>query len=160
MALYDDPRFTSLAQRFGLRKGFYDTPSTANKWAGRTSEEAGIGGNRIFDGAGWVANTQPASITKGMSEIGRANLNEDANAGGAYALWTAIGTEGQKRGLANAFGQVYNNYKAARALNPQLNFTDFLDQVDQTKVQRGQDWFNRGERPSAYQGRYKFIGGG
>ena len=124
MALYNDPGFSGLAQRFGLRRG------------------------------------APVDPYANLSGIGKTNLNEDANAGGAYSLWSALGDEGQKRGLANAFNTVYANYKAARAVKPTLQFTDFMAEVDPARVYHGLDWFNRGERPNAYQGRYKFIGGG
>lgn len=121
-------------------------------------DEAGFGG--LAQRFGLRKDGPRSILPENTPAIGRDYLNSDAGAGGAYALFSGLADVGKKRGLANAFTQNYANYKAAVAVKPTLTYTDFLAEVDPEKVYHGLDWFNRGERPSAYQGRYKFIGGG
>lgn len=96
-------------------------------------------------------------LPEGTSAIGKSYLNSADGSRAAYTLFNDQAKVDQHQGLTRAFDTVYTNYKAAAALKPDLQFTDFLSEVDPSSIYHSMSFFDRGERPSAFTGKYKYV---
>jgi hypothetical protein len=110
-----------------------------------------------------LGTTRRQVIPDSTPALGQTFLRQPENVGAlASLLATQLQGEGQPllaRVLTQRLGDVVNRYKAALALNPQLQPDEFLGQFDVARFADNYSPYERGERPYAYLRGFKLLGG-
>lgn len=103
------------------------------------------------------STAQPTNPFAGLSGSSLDYLNATPSAGwGQYLNTFGLGSDAYSRWLKNQQSNYYNRYSGENAKNPNLQWTQYLQQINPQKEFAAMDPYSRGENPQAFGGRTRW----